>query len=596
MRRLFMLLVLLLLALVMQPPNALAQDPVPTLVPPTLVPQPETGSEELLPSESTVARIQRNGVVRVGLLYNEPPFGELNVRGSHTGFDADLARSMAEVWGVEVEFVQVTRQLENTLHMLRTGEVDMLMAALIHRRELDPFMDFSQTYVNSQKSMMVRADDPVASLAEMANRRIGVVIASPAQNALSLWMARTAVPLSVQTYLTLDRAYVALAQGEVDGVVDSQHRLQQVSAQRPELTRLLNEPVEREPYAIGLLRQDASMRNLVNRTLQYLMVNGRLDEIQQVYFPGTSANAVQVWDNLGEDAPTPAQFPVEFLLPAQRIVPRLQTNPVVRVAGLIGVTADGQSTESERRLDTFHRALLSEMAARWGASVEFLPGNTTTNALELVASGQADVAVGVALDWVWADRVDFTGLYLLHGERLLVRANDEITSFIDLRGGGTVITPANEPTAAPRAVEIAELPNVNARIDIEQRPEVDLAFSLLVDEELEADAVFGDSLKLIPHAQAEPELLRLVDFEDGTPRWYSRSNLNPDDFAPRPMVLAVPANDIDFRLLVEYTLQEMARDGSLQRLLQPVMMPDEIPQFEIWPGPSSYLNFTLTAR
>ena len=57
-----------------------------------------------------IARITRDGKLRVGILYNEPPFGVYNIRGEETGFDADLAQAMADAWGVKVEFQQVTRQ------------------------------------------------------------------------------------------------------------------------------------------------------------------------------------------------------------------------------------------------------------------------------------------------------------------------------------------------------------------------------------------------------------------------------------------------------------------------------------------------------
>jgi hypothetical protein len=35
--------------------------------------------------------------------------------------------------------------------------------------------------------------------------------------------------------------------------------------------------------------------------------------------------------------------------------------------------------------------------------------------------------------------------------------------------------------------------------------------------------------------------------------------------------MAVPRNDSDFRLLVEYTLQEMAADGTLNSILAPTI-------------------------
>src|SRR5690606_9823401 len=90
-------------------PDTGQAEPVGTLVPPTLVPQLDTGEGEGVVAESGIARIVNTGRVRVGVLANQPPFGELNVRGDWNGFDADLGRAIADTWGVEVRFKQVTR-------------------------------------------------------------------------------------------------------------------------------------------------------------------------------------------------------------------------------------------------------------------------------------------------------------------------------------------------------------------------------------------------------------------------------------------------------------------------------------------------------
>jgi len=593
MRRI-LVFVFLLITLIFTTQSAITQQDAPTLVPPTPVPRSESGEAEIIPTESAVARIKANGVVKVGILFNAPPFGEFNIRGEVAGYDADLARSIAETWGVEVEFVQVTRDIEQSARMLRVGEIDILLGAQVHRRELSNLVEFSQAYYAGRQAVMVRADDPVETPADLASRSVGVVVATPTEQAVNLWQQRTGLSVNIQQYYTLDNAYVALAAGEVDAVVNSFYRLQRVALQSPDLTKILETPIAPEPFAVAVLRQDSSMRDLVNRTLQYLTTTGRLNEIHQAFFPGTVNTTVELWQNLGEDAPTPAGYPDELSFPSRFIVPDIQSNRVVRVAGLLGVTADSDASESERRIDTFHRDLLTEMASRWGATVEFIPDSTET-ALESVAAGEADIALGVEPDWMWADRVDFSMTYLLRGQRMMVRIDDDINSFVDLPANSTIVTPANEPDAAARVVEIAELPFVNVRVEIEQVREEDLAIVMLTDQDFDVDAVFADSLKLIPHIQANREDLRLTLTDEGNGRWYSPSYVDTDAFAPRRMTLAVPKNDVDFRLLVEYTLQELARDGTLQALLQPVMLPEDVPSFQIWPGSSNYLGFQLSS-
>ena len=48
-------------------------------------------------------------------------------------------------------------------------------ALVVHRRELDSQVEFSETYYPTAQAMAVRVDDGAATLTDMANRRVGVV-------------------------------------------------------------------------------------------------------------------------------------------------------------------------------------------------------------------------------------------------------------------------------------------------------------------------------------------------------------------------------------------------------------------------------------
>lgn len=562
----------LLICLSMLQGGAAQDNPIPTLIPPTRVPTEADLSAESLLAESAVGRIQRDGRVRIGVLYNEPPFAELNIRGEVIGFDADLARKFAELWGVELDLVQVTRQTAQ--EWLERGLVDLLIAAQIHRREADRYFEFSHTYHIGQQSMMVRADDNAAAPLNMASRRIGYVIASDGESAVAEWLATTRLPVTLQSYLTLDRAYVALLTGEVDGIVESHERLLRAAVQ-PEQIKILEEPVIVEPFAAAMPRHDIHLRNLVNRTLQYLANTGDLEKLHLAHFPGQrfAFEALPIWANVGDEAPKPAQFAIDVPYPPLYTAPRILNATSIRAAGL----SDSAQTESEERINALHRSLVEQMAQRWGVTVEFLPQNAG-NPVDLVASGQADLAVGVRPDWNAADRVDFSGPYLLHGDRLMIQSNANIAGFRDLRGLW-VAYPLSDAGAEGRIGEWADSVQVNVRT-YGSRDE-DIAFAILVENN--ADAGFGDSLVLIPQVQANSEDLKLTLDESGRPRWYSRSYL----------AFAVPRNDLDFRLLVDYTLQEFAEDGTLETLLRPLTLADEFPEFDFWPGPSEWFGLRI---
>ena len=547
------------------------EDAVPTLVPPTPVPQEDTGESEIIVTESAVTRIQETGRLRVGILYNAPPFGQLDIRGEITGFDADLARSIAETWDVELRLRQVTRQ--TAAEMLKEGRVDMLLAAQVHTRELDRTFEFSQSYHLGSLAMMVRSEEPANTLREFANRRIGVVMGSPAETSLADWSQRNSVAFEVETFLTMDRLYGALLGGQIDGMVSSRHLLLRAALGQEESIRIVEETFEQEPYAIALRRNDVPMRNLVNRTLHYLEQSSDMQRIRDNHFP-ESTYRIAVWDGLGEDAPNVGAVPTEITFPSQFTLPRVQAEGVVRVAGIAGVAnGDTEVQESQRRLDMFHRALIDRMAATWGVSAQYIPANRE-DAVNLVANGQADIAVSVAPNWEWSDRVDFTGPYLLRGLRLMVTQNSDIFGFEQLIGGLTVATVFEEPEAREAANREAQRANV--LINPFQTREADLALQILEDRN--ADVAFADIVRLLPHIEAYPDDLQLTD------DWYSQVYVS----------MAVPQNDPDFRLLVEYTLQEMIRSGVLRDLLTPIIPPDEIPAFDIWPGSQTYLGIDLS--
>ncbi|MEP7291861.1 MAG: transporter substrate-binding domain-containing protein [Chloroflexota bacterium] len=548
----------------------------PTLVPPTLVATMPPASADALLSESGVARIIREGKVRVGMLFNEPPFGQFSIRGEESGFDADLARAMAEAWSVQVEFQQVTRQ--TGIDMVTAGSIDLLIAAQPHLRELDERVEFSQSYYPSVEAMVVRQGDGATVLGHMEGRKVGVVIGTNGERAVDYWKSYATYPFEVLRFLTLDLAIGALNNSEIDGVVDNRVRLSRVI--NSEIQRFVDVPIMPEPYAIAMSRQDVNLRNLVNKTLQYLYATGRLNEIHQSNFDDAAypGSAFVVWSNVGEDAPKPDQFGQDVPFPSQYVIPRMQAERTVRVAGLVDLPAD--APESQKRLDAVNRALINALAQRWQVTVVPVSVEGQTP-VDLVASGAADFAVGVQPDWNAASQVDFSSYYLMHGLRLMVRTADDYTGFADLRGR---IIGIFQDDAGAREAVTAQAAQASAVIDdfFTVLREQDAAFTLLVDNN--ATVMFGDSLKLIPNVEANPNDLHLTTNEDGSGIWYSRQFIG----------MALPRNDINARLLVEYTLQELTRDGTLATILQPVMNPQDMPVLDIWPGATNYLGFNLT--
>jgi len=549
--------------------GAQQQTPIPTLAVPTLVPvQADEDPPGSLTANSSVPEIIESGAFRVGVLYNEPPYSEFTLQGELRGFDIDLLRLITETWGSDVEFIQVTR--ENALDRLNRGRVHAVASAFVHYRDLDDQLEFSQTYLLGRQAMMVRADSLFESLTELSSHSVGYVIGTRSEKALSLWSARLDTSLNLKFYLTLDRAFAALTGGEIEGLVAEEQDLLRVASDYADRVRILDEAVLREPRAIAIRRQDISLRRLLSHSIQFLANDGSLLKLYREYFPEAehSEDVVTLWDSIGETV-NPTQYAGPLTYPTQYAVPHLQRSGVLRVGG---ISDGGQSSSAgQAQLAALNLALVHEFGRRWGVSVEII-SSSPDEAIAMLASGEVNIVAGLKPDWRLSTSIDFSAPYLLHGDRLMVPANSQIGGFNDLRGRiiGLIL---GDEGARDRAQAWAD--SINASVRFFQTREGGAALHLL--EFNNANAIYADSLLLVSHLQASPNALRLTD------RWYSRSYF----------AFGLPYNDLDFRLLVDYTIQEFLRDGSLERLSGPLILSDELPDFEITPGAARFAGISL---
>ena len=538
------------------------QQPIPTLIPPTLVPSASSPSNDGVYGDAAIGRIIESGRVRIGILWNEPPFSSFNVKGEVDGLNVGLGRALATAWGVEAEFIQVTRQ--NDLDYLMSGQIDLLLSDLALTRTSEGVVDFSSPFYYNRLIGLTRTADPIVEGSGLANRRLGVVVGSDSEAQLQTWLPMQSFTASVNTYFTLDQAVSALLLNEVDAVIDREHNLERFIL--TDQTRLMEQPLTVLPMSVIVRRQDINTRLLVNQTLQYLFVQGEIAKLYSTYLNGRSVpdDLILVWTGLPEQSPTPLGFGIGMDFPNEYPVQQIGTRPL-RVA----ISVDTEQNEVSRRLSQSHQALAQSLATRLGVALEVISVDPS-DLVGVVERQEADFALGVVPDWSLASRVELSVPYLLHGKRLLTTFRDDFQSFADLRGQWVGVF-ASEANAAQLARELGQ--SVNATINVFTiTREEDAAFEML--QERNIDAIFGDSLRLLPILEAFPNDLKLSMRCSSCDPWYTREYYS----------IALRRNDVDLRRAVDYALQDMSRDGSLTSILATVYVPGEEMRIITTPG------------
>lgn len=112
----------------------------------------QTSSEYTASADSDVAYIQGKGTLIVGIT-DFAPMDYKDESGTWIGFDADMARLVAEKLGVEAQFVEI--DWDNKIMELNSKNIDVLWNGMTLTNEVKESMDCTNAYCNNAQVVVV---------------------------------------------------------------------------------------------------------------------------------------------------------------------------------------------------------------------------------------------------------------------------------------------------------------------------------------------------------------------------------------------------------------------------------------------------------
>ena len=220
--------------------------------------------------------IKKNGVLRVAVPQDFPPFGTVGPDLKPRGYDIDTAALLAKELGVKLELVPVTST--NRIPFLTTGKVDLVISSLGRNPDREKVIDFSSAYAPFFNGVFGPADKPVKTAAELAGKVIGVTRGSVED----LELTKVAPPTTtikrfednnstIQAYLTGQVALVATG-NVVAASVNERTRLRRLD------TMFL---IKDSPCFVGINKNEPALTAEINRILDKSKKNGALNEISK---------------------------------------------------------------------------------------------------------------------------------------------------------------------------------------------------------------------------------------------------------------------------------------------------------------------------
>lgn len=226
--------------------------------------------------DSTLDRVQEEGVVRIGVRFDNPPLSFIDEDGNWIGFDVDLANEIAERLGVEIEMVRVDEVTR--ISFLQEGQIDLAVASMNHTRSREEAVDFSITYFWDSQTFLVREGE-FESLDQLFGQVVAMNAGSSAIDAWNRYVeARGGEPSEIVEFTDKVAAVQALRDGAVDGYAEDGITLAALSSGDNSLV-LLPDGFNAVQYGVGLPENDSEWRDTINFILQDIWTDGTYLEI-----------------------------------------------------------------------------------------------------------------------------------------------------------------------------------------------------------------------------------------------------------------------------------------------------------------------------
>jgi len=231
--------------------------------------------------EQSWDRIRSSGSLTVGLDPTFPPF-EFMEGEQPVGLDVDLIDALVDELDLQTVFRLVS--YDGLYDALATGQVDLLISALVVLPERTRDFAFSDSYFDAGEILVVKNDEVrITSMEDVKGRVLGVELGARGHVEAINW-SRRLPELKVQTFDSADDALAALTAGQVDAsLVDAVSGRLYMST-HPGL-RTAGEPVTNEPFVMVVRIEDSVLLDKLNERLTALRQSGQLEQIVGRWLP-----------------------------------------------------------------------------------------------------------------------------------------------------------------------------------------------------------------------------------------------------------------------------------------------------------------------
>lgn len=246
---------------------------------------------DALPAGSTMAKIKRNGRLRVGVSGDTLLFGSRDPFSTEIeGFDIDILKQVAiAIFGPDgadrIEYKVIT--YGDRLPKLIADEVDIVAHTMTINCRRWQLIAFSEVYFLSGQRVLVNKGSGFTSVQDLVKAGATVCAPNASTNIDEINKAEYRGIVVIGKDDTSD-CLVAMQQGEADAATGDDTVLAGFAAQDPN-TEVVGNAFTDEPYGLGINLANTDFVQFVNAVLEQIRADGTYDAIVQKWLVDTNA-------------------------------------------------------------------------------------------------------------------------------------------------------------------------------------------------------------------------------------------------------------------------------------------------------------------
>lgn len=235
--------------------------------------------------QSTLNKILKSGVLRVGLEAGYMPFELKNKSGEIVGFDVEIAKMMAEDMGVKLELVNTA--WDGIIPALLTDKFDIIMSGMTITPQRNLQVNFCDPYIVVGQTIFIKKEleGKVKSYADLNDPKytIATKLGVTADYASKKFMGKA----NIRLFETEQEGAMEVLSGKADAFVYDLPYNAIFFAQNKEKLVFLDQPFTFEPLAWAIRKGDPDFSNFLNNYLAQIKGDGRYQAAYDKWFGTT---------------------------------------------------------------------------------------------------------------------------------------------------------------------------------------------------------------------------------------------------------------------------------------------------------------------